>query len=277
MTIGELARRTGLTPAVLRTWETRHGFPIPVRLESGHRRFTERDVALVEQVLRRRDAGVRLEVAVAEAAAGLGRASTSVYAELRRRHPQLAPQRLRKSTLLALTWAMEDECCARAQNPVLFAGFQHERYLRRAQRRWSELTRTAQRTVVFAATTHRQGLSDLPDAVSIVPLPEHAALRREWFLVCDSPDHPACLTAWEIPGQREVRDRERVFEGVWTLEPPIVREAALACADLAAEYGAPDVHDAVRALAEPASSSGDLRSATSMFNRMVGYLDQVRG
>ena len=40
---------------------------------------------------------------------------------------------LRKSTLLALTWAMEDEYCARAQQPTLFGAFQEARFFRQAE------------------------------------------------------------------------------------------------------------------------------------------------
>ena len=52
----------------------------------------------------------------------------SVFAGLRCRHPGIAPQELRKTTLLALTQAIEDECCARAEQAVLFAEFQQERF-----------------------------------------------------------------------------------------------------------------------------------------------------
>ena len=31
LTIGDLADRTGVPPATLRSWEARHGFPVPVR------------------------------------------------------------------------------------------------------------------------------------------------------------------------------------------------------------------------------------------------------
>ena len=76
LTIGDLARRTGLAPATLRMWEARHGFPRPTRRDSGHRRYDERDVELVLQVLRRRDHGMRLEVAIA----GVALAEASVGA-----------------------------------------------------------------------------------------------------------------------------------------------------------------------------------------------------
>src|SRR5690242_21770365 len=99
LTIGGLAERTGLSPAVLRMWETRHGFPEPRRIASGHRRYSENDVELVRQVLRRKDAGIRLEVAIAEASATKAPESPSIFAELRRKHPTLVTHRLRKSTL----------------------------------------------------------------------------------------------------------------------------------------------------------------------------------
>ena len=283
LTIGDLAQRTGLAPATLRAWETRFGFPQPRRLASGHRRYAERDVALVDQVVRRKDAGVRLENAIAEASQAREAPSASVFAELRRRQPHLTPQPLKKSTLLALTWAMEDECCARAQRPTLFAGFQHERFFRQAQERWTELARTSRRTVVFAAfddPTLDPAAGDPsasgPSAQELtkVGLPAEAPMRREWSLVCDAEDHPAALAAWELPGQSHTRDRDRIFESVWTLEPPGVRDAARACADLVAQL-APDQAVGLERLDEPtAPASDDLRAASSMFARLVAYVDR---
>jgi DICT domain-containing protein len=271
LTIGDLARRTGLTTATLRTWETRHGFPHPTRLESGHRRYYEADVALVEEVLRRRDAGVRLEVAVADVAAGAGRTAPSVYATLRRGHPDLHPQLLHKSTLVALSRAIEDECCARADRPVLYGGFQQARFFRQSMPRWNELARTAAGTTVFAGLDTR--LRD--PAVRMVHLPEDAAMRREWVLVCDAPDLPACLTAWELPGQVRVRDADRMFEVVWTLEPAAVRDAARTCADLA---DALDPEGAPAPPVEPTrpEASSDLRRAAGLFARVVGYVDRAQ-
>ena len=37
--------------------------------------------------------------------------------------------------------------------------------------------------------------------ITMVDLPPDAPMRREWAVVCDAPDHPAVLTAWELPGQ----------------------------------------------------------------------------
>ena len=164
---------------------------------------------------------MRLEVAIAEVARARDRWTRapglpSVYAVLRQQHPTLQPQRLKKSTLLALSWAIEDECCARAARPIIFGGFQKERYFRAAQERWTELARIARSSVAFAA------FEDAPEPVertTLVHLPKDAPMRREWVVVCDAVDFPAVVTAWELPGQTGVSDRQRLFETIWTVDP----------------------------------------------------------
>lgn len=42
--IAAVTRRTGIGPHTLRAWERRFGFPQPVRLPSGHRRYTQEQV-----------------------------------------------------------------------------------------------------------------------------------------------------------------------------------------------------------------------------------------
>lgn len=240
LTIGDLARRTGVTPATLRMWESRHGFPRPRRRDSGHRRYDEHDVELVTQVLRRRDSGMRLE----------------------------------KSTLLALSWAIEDECCSRAEQPMIFGGFQKEHHYRAAEERWTELARIARSTMVFAAFSHE------PDPVArttMVDLPDEAPMRREWAVVCDAPDYPAMLTAWELPGQSTVADRLRLFEAIWTVEPGAVRDAARACAQAAQQLGHPEGTPLLYELADnPAPPPIALQQAASLLNRVVAYVDRAR-
>ncbi len=279
LTIGDLAQRTGVAPATLRMWESRHGFPRPQRLDSGHRRYGEHDVELVRQVLRRRDAGARLEVAIAgvalsEAAAATPPGAPSVYATLRRLHPHLQPQRLKKSTLLALSWAIEDECCSRAERPMIFGAFQKEDHYRAAEERWAELARVARSTIVFA------DFSQQPAPVArttLVDLPEDAPMRREWAVVCDAPDYPALLTAWELPGQSSVPDRQRLFESIWTVEPAAVRDAARACAQVAQQLGHAEGAPLLYELAEnPPPPPVELLQATSLLNRVVAYVDRTR-
>ncbi len=277
LTIGDLAERTGVAPATLRMWEARHGFPRPQRRESGHRRYDERDVERILQVIRRRDAGTRLEVAIAEvsraqAAAEGPPGAPSVYATLRREHAVLQPQRLKKSTLLALSWAIEDECSVRAERPMIFGGFQQARYFRPARERWSELARIARSATVFA------DFSDEPspvEGIDLVHLPDDAPMRREWVVVCESAEYPAMLTAWELPGQSTVPDRRRLFEAIWTVQPAVVRDAARACAQIAVQLGHQNATPLLYELAEnPPLPPLELLNAASLLNRVVAYVDE---
>lgn len=272
LTIGELARLTGVPAATLRSWEDRYRFPRPRRLAGGHRRYSRDDAALIESVVRRRAAGMNLSAAISLATAQAAQAGPSVFAALRRRHPELVPQVLRKVTILALTRAIEDECCARAERPTLFASFQRERYYRQSEGRWNELARTARIVVVFADFADPGGSA----ALVKVPLAANAPLRREWTLVCDAPDHCACLTGWEFPGRQDIAEPSRRFEVVWSVDPQVVRNTALICAELA-RSGRPDIAPRLDALPSepPPPASADLRRATGLLTRMTGYLEQA--
>jgi MerR family transcriptional regulator, light-induced transcriptional regulator len=70
-------------------------------------------------------------MARAAAAAGSG-SGQSIFAGVRRQHPALQAHVLDKALLLAATRAIEDECCARAQRPVLLGSFQRRRFYQAA-------------------------------------------------------------------------------------------------------------------------------------------------
>ena len=274
LTIGDLARRTGVPTATLRSWESRYGFPRAERQsDGGHRRYPESEVRAVLDVLERRSTGLSLQTAV-QRVTETAPTSASVFAELRLRHPTLAPQVLSRPTLVALSRAIEDECCARAAEPVLFGGFQRETYLRGSARRWRELARTARSAVVFADFVAPAALET--GALVEVALPRDAQLNREWLVVCDSPDLPAFLAAVERPGQ-DAGSAGRRFEAVWSVDPLVVRDASRVAAALADRYRPDWRHDAVVLPDEdPQSGSADLHRASVLFDRMVGYLDAAR-
>lgn len=274
LSIGDLAQHTGVSPAVLRMWETRHGFPEPQRLASGHRRYREQDVDLVKQVLRRKDAGIKLEVAIADAIAGEAPVGDSVFAEVRRRHPSLAVQRLSKASLIALSWAIEDECCAKADRPILFGGFQKERFFAPSAARWSELARVSRAAVVLADDWSSPEASDRFQRATLAA---DAPMRREWVVVCDAFDATAFLSAWELPGQADVPDRERIFEAVWSIDPTPVRDAARVAAKVAADAGLDEARPLLFELADsPSPRATSPAGATALFNRVLAYADRLR-
>ncbi len=274
MPIGELSRRSGVPVTVLRTWEERYGLPRPRRTPSGQRRYGETDRELLARVAALRERGMSLAAAMAYVKAQPEVVEPSVFASLRRRHPELDAQLLAKPVLLALSRAVEDECCARAERPLLLAGFQRREFYGASARRWAELARTSLAAVVFADFT-RSGWS--PPLPAEVALGADGPMLREWFLVCDAVDHQACLAGWEVPRSSPGPDRARRFEVVWSVDPQVVRDAAHVATTIALEE-LPALTDPVNtALAQPApAASADLRRANGVMGRALAYLGPGR-
>lgn len=270
LSIGALSRITGVSVATLRTWEQRYDFPLPQRLPSGHRRYDHATIDAVTAVARQREAGVDLPSAIAGARAPGGADGSSVFLEVRRRHPDLPFERIHGRTLLAITRALEDECCARAYLPVLFGGFQRQSSYEPLRARWADLARTARATLVFA-DFHDIAVTGEPTRV---PLRPGSPLVREWFVVCDGPDRAAALVAAELPGQERRPMEDREYDAVWTLEPEVVRTASRVGAAVGLAAGAMDAEGLTHHLAMPVSYLPDPVRPVLLFNRIVAYLDR---
>jgi len=278
LSIGDLSRRTGVTAATLRVWETRYGFPVPRRRESGHRRYVESDVERILEVVRRREAGTRLDVAIEQALTTTAssvteaqRSQQSVFAQLRQTHPALMPYRLKKRTLLALSWAIEDEFASRAEAGHLFGGFQRAHQYEPSASRWEQLARSAGSAYVFADFARSGG--DTPHRVALEP---DSPMLREWTVVCDVPTLPVALSAWELPGQQRKPDMERHFEAIWTVDPGAVRETARTATCVAIAAGAPGADEVLEDLgSEPDRREMDNAAVAVLFNRMVAYTDTL--
>ncbi|MBU1701994.1 MAG: MerR family DNA-binding transcriptional regulator [Candidatus Eisenbacteria bacterium] len=50
ISIGDLSELTGITPDTIRAWERRYGKPVPIRLPSGHRRYSRKDIPWLRRV-----------------------------------------------------------------------------------------------------------------------------------------------------------------------------------------------------------------------------------
>ena len=272
LSIREVARETGVTEGTLRMWETRYGFPEPQRLPSGHRRYTTDHVIQVRQVARDREQGLSMKAAIDRARNLASEPEVSIFAGVRRRRPDLQPYVLPKQTLIGLSHAIEDECAARAERPVLFASFQRERFWRDAEPRWRDLARTSHSAIVFADFERAR----VPDETGVpieLPIDRGDPFGREWSLVCDAPDYAAVLAAWERPGQDGVPDGQRRFETIWSVEPQVVREAARISGGIV-ERTHPDLLGRFlpRLRDTPPPSAEELRLACALTNRMVAYV-----
>jgi DNA-binding transcriptional MerR regulator len=218
LTISAVAARTGVSVPVLRAWEQRFGFPLPRRLESGHRRYAEDDVARIQRVVAERAAGRSLEAAIEVALQGTAsgppaEVDRSIFAGLHRARPDLTTQVISRRTMLALSRAIEDECFAQADRPHLIAAFQTRTAYAAGQPRWDELIGSATATLVFAdfpTSRRRRGRLE-------IAIPDGDPLQREWAVVCDAPGSAALLAGWERPDGR--------FEAMWTVDADVVRLA----------------------------------------------------
>ncbi len=269
LSTAQLARRTGVPAGTLRMWEARHGFPQPVRSAGGHRRYAERDAERVREVLRLRSRGLSLSAAI-RSAGEAERPAATLFAGLRRLRPELQPYLFNKRALLHLTWAMEDEYCARATQGFLVASFQRERFYRATERRFGELARTAELAVALADfDVMRQ-----PRGAAVeVPFDPNQPLAREWMLVVDAPGTRACLAGWERPSSSEVPDPERRFEVLWSFEPAVVTDAVRIVTEQIRAL-APALAGRLPGPPDPAAGAdpSELSFAAGLAHRMVAYL-----
>lgn len=266
LTIREISARSGVSEGTLRMWETRYSFPNPRRLASGHRRYSERELEQVRAVVRARDQGLSLPTAIEHARRVGDELRPSVYSALRESFPHLQSHLLPKRALVSLSHAIEDECCALAERPLLFGCFQHERFYRQSEARWRDIARTAERAIVLADFTRSRQPRRAPAEVAIS---EDDALMREWVVVCEGPGFSACMVGWQRP---PAKGEGAAYETVWTVDPAVVRAAARACCELAARSAPNFVEDLRERLAAPVSAARpELRSTVELTTRMVLY------
>lgn len=276
LSIKEVAERTGLAAGTIRMWEQRHGVPEPHRTASGYRRYSHADVEVLRRAQAYRHRGLSVPAALERARETGGESDhPSIYAAVAATDHGARPQVLRKSTLIALSRAIEHETLATAACPLLFGAFQHEQFYREVEPRYRRMAQNADAAAVFAdfpAVRHPDG------GPAELPIGPQDALGNEWCVVVDAPGYAACLLAWEQPGVTEPgsdRDADRRFEAIWTLDARATRRAAEVAVRLAGRadpaFGARLeglLADRPLALEEPAPA------LTALTNRVVAYLER---
>ena len=275
LAIKEVAERTGIAAATIRMWEQRYGFPEPARTASGYRMYSDDDVAALRRVSALRDTGLSVPAALERARTTAGTTDRpSIYGAIAGGDDPVPAHRLRKRTLLAISRAIEDETLARAAAPVVIGAFQSVRNFRGVEHRYRRLARVADACVVFADF---DAVREPPGQPAEVPIAPEDVLGNEWAVVIDAPGYAACLLAWETPeSQRDdhLPDVERRFEALWTLDPRVVRRAALVGAALAARAGA-HVGERLEAVLRdrPLAFEAPASALTALTNRIVADLD----
>lgn len=277
LAIKDVAEATGVAAGTIRMWEQRYSFPVPRRTESGYRRYSDDDVETLRRVVALRKRGLSVPAAISRAQENGGETDRpSIYAAVASTDHGARPQTLRKSTLIALSRAIEHEAMARAVRPILVGAFQHVPFYREVEPRYSRIARQADAAFVFAdfpAVRHRDGCA------TEIPIGSEDALGNEWAVIVDSPGYAACLLAWEMPGITEPgspNDLRRRFESLWTVDPVATRKAAQVAARLAGKAD-PAYGERVEALLadRPLAVEQPAPVLTSLTNRLVAYLEEA--
>ncbi|MEN0015523.1 MAG: DICT sensory domain-containing protein [Solirubrobacteraceae bacterium] len=278
--IKDVADRTGVAAATIRMWEQRYGFPTPTRTPAGYRLYTQSDIEAIRTVLALRRRGLsitaavdraRLSVGVGEDERDLTAAETrpSIYAAVASVDATAHPRVLRRSTLAAMSHAIEDELLSRGARGLVIGAFQREPFYERVEHRYRQIAMRSDAAIVFA---------DFPEVVSRageptrIPIAPTDALGNEWAVVVDSPGYSACLLAWERPNRSP--GGERMFEAILSLDPRAARRACGVAAQLAGRQDATVGRELDALLhGRPLATEPPASALTSLTNRMVAYLD----
>ncbi len=272
--IKDVADGTGVAAATIRMWEQRYGFPAPSRTPSGYRLYTDADVEAIRTVTALRHRGLSIADAIrrvqgSQTDEAVGQ--PSIYAAVAALDPVARPQVLRRTTLKAMSHAIEDELLARGTRGIVVGAFQRTPFYASVAHRYEQLARVSEATVVFADFPCVRAEPATPTEV---PIASTDALGNEWAVVIDTPGYSACLVAWERPHRDQ--DGEREFEAVLSLEPRVARRAAAVAAWLAGQQD-PALGAELSQLVQsrPLPADPPVATLTALSNRMVAYLDRA--
>ncbi|AFY94083.1 DICT sensory domain-containing protein [Chamaesiphon minutus] len=205
----------------------------------------------------------------------------SVLSELLRQMPQLRSHLYFKSSLTALSHAMEDRVLAGTDRPLLIASFQQEKFYRQEAHRYRRLGEISDQVYVLAAPDTE--FSDRVNEYDLVPFTSTDALASEWHLVAIGAQSSACLICREkivppseIPVLPEI-DASRRFEGIWTFDRQVTIAAAHILLDRIKGYR-PDLAAKIAQakqeylVAVPTIPQDHSASADAFVQRLVTYL-----
>ncbi|MFQ3615254.1 MAG: DICT sensory domain-containing protein [Cyanobacteriota bacterium] len=177
--------------------------------------------------------------------------SESVLDALLKRSPHLRPQLYFKSSLTALSHAMEDQVLASSGQPLVIASFQRERFYRQESHRYLRIAALTPQVYVLAAPeTDFMNRSEEYETVAFDPAD---SLSQEWHLVVVGQQYSACLVCRErtsLPTLADsaemTMDQTRRFEGVWTFDRQVSYHAAEILLDRILAYR-PELADKIAA------------------------------
>ncbi|MGL5065020.1 MAG: DICT sensory domain-containing protein [Microcoleus sp.] len=158
--------------------------------------------------------------------------SISLLAELLQALPELRAQIYFKSSMTALSHAMEDLVLAGSDEPLVIACFQRERFYRQEAHRYRRIAeRSSQVYVLAAPETDFKNSSECHETIAFEP---SDGLSQEWHLIVLGEHYSTCLICQEkispTPNEENrglrAMDQARRFEGIWTFDREVSSKAA---------------------------------------------------
>ncbi len=159
---------------------------------------------------------------------------TSIVEEIFEALPTLRSQMYFKTSLTALSHAMEDQVLAGSeQQPLIIASFQQERFYRQEAHRYARIGGLSDQVYVLSAVETE--FSDVVDSYEKIDFDAVDALTEEWHLVVIGDYYSAALICREhqptkpertVGGPAPHLDQTRRFEGIWTLDRQVSLRAA---------------------------------------------------
>jgi DICT domain-containing protein/signal transduction histidine kinase len=152
--------------------------------------------------------------------------STSLLQDLLLACPQIRAQVYFKTSLTALSHAIEDLVLLGTENPLVIANFQQERFYRQETGRYRRIAQRTDHVYVLAAPETDFASSPAPYAT--IGLDPNDELAQEWHLVVIGETYSACLICREYAAPIDTNDLDsaRQFHGFWTFDPEVTRQAA---------------------------------------------------
>lgn len=227
----------------------------------------------------------------------------SVLVDLLQALPQLRSQMYFKSSLTALSHAMEDQVLAGSDQPLVIASFQRERFYRQEAHRYK---RIAQRTPqVYVLSAPETDFANGWEGYETIAFEQRDGLSQEWHLVVLGPQYATCLVCRErllvekdepgsIKSEADNPDRavvdalsvtdsalhppidsSRRFEGIWTFDRQVTCIAAELLLNRILQYRpelAAKIEQAKRQFLVDSSSSVNEIDPNPFVQRLVTYI-----
>lgn len=194
-----------------------------------------------------------------------------------------------KTSLTALSHAMEDQVLAGDDCPLMIASFQQERFYRQEAHRYLRLAEITPQIYVLAAADTKFANADGVARHETIAFDLEDALVHEWHLVVVGKKYTACLVCREHHQSSQepkflagapTLDQSRRFEGVWTLDRHVCEQAAYILMQRIAQYR-PDLSEKISNvqrqflsddLLQGVTSSEEIASSSPFAQRLVTYV-----